>query len=434
MHQAGAIRCRGRQTLLEFEDVHSPDHAMKRRQFLRSATAGAALAGFGLAARDSLAAGDIRVGILHSQTGTMANSERPLVDMALMTIEDINKAGGVMGRQVSAVVRDPGSDWDTFARMARDLLANDKVAAVFGCWTSASRKAVLPAFRELNGLLYYPVQYEGEELERNVFYTGPTPNQQAMPVLSYLNSASGGGYRRFFLLGSDYVYPRTANRIVRNFLVRGRGVPAGDIAEVYTPLGHRDYAEIVGQIRDFARAGGGKTIVVSTLNGDTNGHFYKALAAAGISAADVPVLAFSVDESELAAMDPKPAGHLAAWPYFMSTGTPENKRLIARFRQWTGNGQALVTDPMVATRMSLLLWRQAVEQARTTRTEAIIDAMAGQRLKFASGGAVLMDFSNHHLQRPIRLGRIRADGQFDLVWESEGPLRALPFTPYAKDA
>ena len=407
---------------------------MKRRQFLRTASTSAALAGLGLPARDSIAAGDIKVGILHSQTGTMANSEKPLIDMARMTIDDINKAGGVMGRQVSAIVRDPASDWDTFASMARDLLAGDKVAAVFGCWTSASRKAVLPAFRELNGLLYYPVQYEGEELERNVFYTGPTPNQQAMPVLSYLYSSAGGGYRRFFLLGSDYVYPRTANRIIRNFLVRGKEIPAGDIAETYTPLGHRDYAAIVAQIRDFARAGGGKTLVVSTLNGDTNGHFYKALAAAGISAAEVPVLAFSVDESELATIDPKPAGHLAAWPYFMSSETPENKRLIARFRQWTGNEQALVTDAMMATRMSILLWRQAVEQARTTRTEEVIDAMAGQRLKLASGGAVLMDFSNHHLLRPIRLGRIRADGQFDLVWESEGPLRAIPFTPYAKDA
>ena len=408
---------------------------MKRRHFLRTATAGAALAGLGLTARDSLAAGDIRVGILHSQTGTMANSEKTLVDMALMTIDDINKAGGVMGRQVSAVVRDPASDWDTFASMARDLLANDKVAAVFGCWTSASRKAVLPAFRELNGLLYYPVQYEGEELERNVFYTGPTPNQQAMPVLSYLHGTAGGSYRRFFLLGSDYVYPRTANRIIRNFLMRGKNVPAGDIAETYTPLGHRDYATIAAQIRDFARAGGGaRTVVVSTLNGDTNGHFYKALAAADIGAADIPVLAFSVGETEVAAIDPKPAGHFVAWPYFMSTDTPENKRLIARFQQWTGNERALVTDPMMATRMSLLLWRQAVEQARTTRTEAIIDAMAGQRLKFASGGAALMDFSNHHLQRQIRLGRIRADGQFDLVWESEGPLRAIPFTPYAKDA
>ena len=407
---------------------------MKRRQFIRSAATTATLAGLGLTARESLAAGDIKVGILHSKTGTMATSEGPLADMALFTIDDINQAGGVMGRKVDAVVRDPGSDWDTYARMARELISGDKVAAVFGCWTSASRKAVLPAFKELNGLLYYPVQYEGEELERNVFYFGPAPNQQALPAINYLFSAAGGGYRRFFLLGSDYVYPRTSNRIVANYLKRARSIPEADIAEAYTPLGATDYADIVNRIRDFAAAGKGRTIVVSTLNGDTNSHFYRALARAGITAADIPVLAFSVDEAELAGIDPKPVGHLAAWPYFMSVPGPMNERVIARYRAWKNDDKALVTDPMVATRMALLMWKQAVETARTTRVDAVIDAMGGQRLQLASGGAVMMDFKNHHVQRPIRLGRIRADGQFDVIWESEGPLQAIPFNPYFKDA
>ncbi|NJD25719.1 MAG: ABC transporter substrate-binding protein [Betaproteobacteria bacterium] len=402
---------------------------MRRRQFLSSAATTAALAGLGLPARESLAAGAIRVGILHSRTGTMAGSESPLVDMALMTIDEINQAGGVMGRNVEALVRDPGSDWDTYARMARDLLAGDRVAAVFGCWTSSSRKAVLPVFKELNGLLYYPVQYEGEELERNVFYTGSTPNQQSIPALNYLISEFGGGYRRFFLLGSDYVYPRTANRIMRNYMVRARGIPAADIAEAYTPLGHADYADIAARIRQFAGSGR-KALVVSTLNGDTNRHFYQALARAGVTTAEATVLAFSVDESELAGIDPKPAGHLAAWPYFMSIATPDNQDLIRRYRAWMRSETALVTDPMIATRVGLLLWKQAVEKERTTRVDTVIEAMAGQRLLSPGGGMIMMDLKNHHLQRRTRIGRIRADSQFDVIWESPGPLQAIPFNPY----
>jgi urea transport system substrate-binding protein len=273
---------------------------MKRRQFLHSAATAAAVAGFGLSSRTSLAADDIKVGILHSQTGTMAVSEKPLLDMALMTIDEINQAGGIAGRKLVPVVSDPASDWPTYAKEARKMLENDKVAAVFGCWTSASRKEVLPVFKERDGLLFYPVQYEGEELERNVFYTGLAPNQQSIPALNYFYGDIGGAYRRFFLLGSDYVYPRTANRIIGNYLSRARGVAAADLAVEYTPLGHRDYADIVGRIKAFA-AQGKKAMVVSTLNGDTNLHFFAALAQAGISANDVPVLSFSVDEALLGA-------------------------------------------------------------------------------------------------------------------------------------
>lgn len=406
---------------------------MKRRQFLHSAATAAAVAGFGLSSRASLAADDIKVGILHSQTGTMAVSEKPLLDMALMTIDEINQAGGIAGRKLVPVVSDPASDWPTYAKEARKMLENDKVAAVFGCWTSASRKEVLPVFKERDGLLFYPVQYEGEELERNVFYTGLAPNQQSIPALNYFYGDIGGAYRRFFLLGSDYVYPRTANRIIGNYLSRARGVAAADLAVEYTPLGHRDYADIVGRIKAFA-AQGKKAMVVSTLNGDTNLHFFAALAQAGISANDVPVLSFSVDEALLGAMPTKPVGHFAAWAYFMANRSAENQSLIKRFRQWTGSEQALVTDPMVATHVGIHMFALAVAKVRSTRTDLVIGAMGGVRYPSPSGQMVMMDFNNHHLQRPVNIGRIRADGQFDILWESAGPLRAEPFNPYFKEA
>jgi urea transport system substrate-binding protein len=403
---------------------------MQRRQFLHTV---ATATGLSLTAADASASSDLRVGILHSQTGTMALSEKPLVAMALMTLDEINEAGGVLGREVAAVVRDPGSDKDAYAAQARELLAGDKVAAVFGCWTSASRKAVLPVFKEHNGLLFYPVQYEGEEMERNVFYTGPAPNQQALPALNYLSSDAGGAYRRFFLLGSDYVYPRTTNRILRNYLIRARGIPAGEIPEIYTPLGHGDYSETVRRIREFAGRGG-KTLVVSTLNGDTNVHFYRALAAAGITAAEVAVLALSVDEAVLAAIEPRPVGHLAAWPYMMSIDTPANRDLIRRFRAWTQSDSAVVTDPMVATHIGIHLWKQAVERQVTSRVDAVITGLAGQRFRSPTDSVVMMDFTNHHLQRPLRIGLIRADGQFDVAWTSPGPFQAIPFNPYFKEA
>ncbi|MFY9720907.1 MAG: transporter substrate-binding protein, partial [Azonexus sp.] len=269
------------------------------------------------------AADTIKVGILHSLSGTMAISETALKETALMTIAEINKSGGVMGKKLEPVVVDPASNWPLFAEKARQLLTKDKVDVVFGCWTSVSRKSVLPVFKELNGLLFYPVQYEGEELEKNVFYTGAAPNQQAIPAVEYLMSKDGGEAKRFVLLGTDYVYPRTTNKILRAFL-HSKGVKDEDIMEDYTPFGHSDYQTIIAKIKKFS-AEGKKTAVVSTINGDSNVPFYKELGNAGLKATDVPVVAFSVGEEELRGVDTKPlVGHLAAWNYFMSLKNPQN--------------------------------------------------------------------------------------------------------------
>src|SRR6476659_182529 len=296
---------------------------MKRSKFLKLLTCATV---FTVACVPPLVAADssepIKVGILHSLSGTMAISETSLKDVALMTIEEINKNGGVMGRQLQPVVVDPASNWPLFAEKARQLISQDKVAVVFGCWTSVSRKSVLPVFQELNGLLFYPVQYEGEEMQKNVFYTGAAPNQQAIPAVEYLMSKEGGGAKRFFLLGTDYVYPRTTNKILRAFL-HSKGVQDADINEIYTPFGHADYQTIVADIKKFAQ--GGKTAVVSTINGDSNVPFYKELGNQGLKANDVPTVAFSVGEEELRGVDTNPLkGHLAAWNYFMSIKNPVN--------------------------------------------------------------------------------------------------------------
>ena len=299
---------------------------MNRRELLKMGSIAGALSMAGapsvLWAQDK---SPIKVGILHSLSGTMAISETSLKDVALMTIDEINKSGGVMGRQIQPVVVDPASNWPLFAERARALLTQDKVAAVFGCWTSVSRKSVLPVFEELNGLLFYPVQYEGEEMSRNVFYTGAAPNQQAIPAVEYLLSKEGGAAKRIFLLGTDYVYPRTTNKILRAFLLT-KGIKDSDIEEVYTPFGHSDYQTIVANIKRFSQ--GGKTAVVSTINGDSNVPFYKELGNQGLKAKDVPVVAFSVGEEELRGIDTKPlVGHLAAWNYFMSVKNPTNRRV-----------------------------------------------------------------------------------------------------------
>ena len=270
--------------------------------------------------------------MLHSLSGTMAISETALKNTALMTFEEINAAGGVLGRPIEPVVVDPASNWPLFAEKARQLITQDKVAAVFGCWTSVSRKSVLPVFEELNNLLFYPVQYEGEELSQNVFYTGAAPNQQAIPAVEYLMSEDGGSAKRWFLLGTDYVYPRTTNKILRAFL-KSKGVAEKDIEEIYTPFGHSDYQTIVANIKKFAA--GGKTAVVSTINGDSNVPFYKELGNQGLKATDVPVVAFSVGEEELRGIDTKPlVGHLAAWNYFESVKNPVNDKFIKAYKEW----------------------------------------------------------------------------------------------------
>ncbi len=331
----------------------------------------AALSSIGMAAH---AADTIKVGILHSLSGTMAISETALKETALMTIAEINKIGGVLGKKLEPVVVDPASNWPLFAEKARQLLAKDKVAVVFGCWTSVSRKSVLPVFKELNGLLFYPVQYEGEELEKNVFYTGAAPNQQAIPAVEYLMSKDGGEAKRFVLLGTDYVYPRTTNKILRAFL-KSKGVAEADIMEEYTPFGHSDYQTIIAKIKKFA-AEGKKTAVVSTINGDSNVPFYKELGNAGLKATDVPVVAFSVGEEELRGVDTKPlVGHLAAWNYFMSLKNPQNEKFVKMYKDWAKRqklpnaGTVVTNDPMEATYVGIHMWKQAVEKAKCNRCQ-----------------------------------------------------------------
>src|ERR1700674_2010135 len=302
------------------------------------------------AARPARAADTIKVGVLHSLSGTMAISETSLKDVALMTFDEINAKGGLLGMKIEPVVVDPASNWPLFAEKARQLISQDKVAAVFGCWTSVSRKSVLPVFEELNGLLFYPVQYEGEELSQNVFYTGAAPTQQAIPAVEYLMSKEGGGATRFFLLGTDYVYPRTTNKILRAFL-KAKGVAEADIQETYTPFGHSDYQTIVAQIKAFGA--GGHTAVISTINGDSNVPFYKELGNQGLKATDIPVVAFSVGEEELRGIDTKPlVGHLAAWNYFMSLKNPANDEFkkkwaaYAKAKNLAGADKPLTNDPM----------------------------------------------------------------------------------------
>ena len=404
-----------------------------RRFTLKALTVATALGAFGLTAH---AADTIKVGVLHSLSGTMAISETVLKDVALMTIDEINAKGGVLGKKLEPVVVDPASNWPLFAEKAKQLIDQDKVAAVFGCWTSVSRKSVLPVFEEKNSLLFYPVQYEGEELSKNVFYTGAAPNQQAIPAVEYLMSKDGGSAKRWVLLGTDYVYPRTTNKILRAFL-KSKGVKDEDIMEEYTPFGHSDYQTIIANIKKFASAGK-KTAVVSTINGDSNVPFYKELGNAGLKAKDVPVVAFSVGEEELRGVDTKPlVGHLAAWNYFMSLKNPANSAFT---QKWAAYAKAkniaghkdkpLTNDPMEATYIGIHMWKQAVEKAKSTDTDKVIAAMAGQTFAAPDGFTVKMDEKNHHLHKPVYVGEIRADGQFNVVWKTPGPIKAKPWSPY----
>ena len=360
----------------------------------------------------------IKVGVLHSLSGTMAISETTLKDTMLMLVDDLNKKGGLLGRPVQAVVVDPASDWPLFAEKARELLAQQRVDVVFGNWTSVSRKSVLPVFEELNGLLFYPVQYEGEESSRNVFYTGAAPNQQAIPAVEYLMGRDGGEAKRFVLLGTDYVYPRTTNKILRAFL-KSKGIADADILENYTPFGHADWQTIVSQVKQFASAGK-KTAVISTINGDANVPFYKELANQGIKATDIPVVAFSVGEEEIAGLDAAPlVGHLAAWNYFMSVDTPENKAFIAKWHAFIGNTRRTTNDPMEAHYIGFNMWVQAVKQAGTTNVDAVRQAMYGQKFKNLTGGVAVMN-TNHHLSKPVMIGEIQRNGQFEIVWKTAG--------------
>jgi len=379
----------------------------------------------------------IKVGILHSLSGTMAISEVSLRDVTLMAIDEINAQGGVLGRKFEAVVVDPASNWPLFAEKAKQLLVQDKVSVVFGCWTSVSRKSVLPVFEKENGLLFYPVQYEGEECSRNVFYTGAAVNQQAGPAVDYLLSKEGGAKKKFYLLGTDYVYPRTTNKILRQQLI-ANGIPEANIEEEYTPFGHQDYQTIVRKVKAFAAGGG--AAVVSTINGDSNVPFYKEFANQGLTSEKCPVVAFSVAEDELRGMDTSSlVGHLAAWNYFQSIDAPQNKVFVKAFKAYCeknnlpGGAKRVTDDPMEAAYIGVNIWRQACEQAGTTSVDAVRQAIAGQHF-LAPGGWVQMDEKNHHLKKPVIIGEILADGQFQEVWRTKGLVTAEPWSKFVKDS
>ncbi|WP_457936887.1 urea ABC transporter substrate-binding protein [Mesorhizobium sp. 10J20-29] len=374
----------------------------------------------------------IKVGILHSLSGTMAISETTLKDTMLFLIDEQNKKGGLLGKQLEAVVVDPASDWPLFAEKARELIAVDKVSAVFGCWTSVSRKSVLPVFEELNSLLFYPVQYEGEESQRNVFYTGAAPNQQAIPAVDYLMSEEGGSVERWVLAGTDYVYPQTTNKILQAYL-KSKGVADEDIMINYTPFGHSDWQTIVTDIKNFGSAGK-KTAVVSTINGDANVPFYKELGNQGIKAEDIPVVAFSVGEEELAGLDTTPlVGHLTAWNYFQSVDTPENEEFIAKWKEYTKNPKRVTNDPMEAHVIGFNMWVKAVEKAGTTDPDAVIDAIVGVSVPNLTGGYSSM-MPNHHITKPVLIGEIQADGQMETVWETTGLVVGDEWSDYLPDS
>ncbi|MET3611887.1 urea transport system substrate-binding protein [Rhizobium aquaticum] len=356
----------------------------------------------------------IKVGVLHSLSGTMAISETTLKDVMLMLIDEQNKKGGLLGKKLEPVVVDPASNWPLFAEKARELISKDKVAAVFGCWTSSSRKSVLPVFEELNSILFYPVQYEGEESSRNIFYTGAAPNQQAIPAVDYLMEKEG--VKRFVLEGTDYVYPQTTNKILKAYLI-SKGVKEDDIKINYTPFGFSDWQAEVAAIKKFGGEGK-KTAVVSTINGDANVPFYKELGNQGIKAEDIPVVAFSVGEEELSGMDTKPlVGHLAAWNYFQSVDTPINAEFIKEWHAYTKNDKRTTNDPMEAAYIGFNAWVKAVEAAGTTDTDKVLDTIIGVSVPNLSGGYSTV-MPNHHITKPVLIGEIQDNGQFDIVQQT----------------
>jgi len=398
---------------------------------IKSVVAAGALAATMTMSTATWAADTIKVGILHSLSGTMAISETTLKDAMLMLIEEQNKKGGILGKKLEAVVVDPASNWPLFAEKARELISVNKVDVVFGCWTSVSRKSVLPVFEELNSVLFYPVQYEGEESQKNVFYTGASPNQQAIPAVDYL---AAEGVERWVLAGTDYVYPRTTNKILEAYL-KDKGVAAEDIMINYTPFGHSDWQTIVSDIKKFGSAGK-KTAVVSTINGDANVPFYKELGNQGINAEDIPVVAFSVGEEELAGLDTKPlVGHLAAWNYFMSVDTPENAEFIEKWKAFTKDEKRVSNDPMEAHYIGFNMWVKAVEIAGTTAADPVIDSIIGVSVPNLTGGHSTM-MPNHHITKPVLIGEIQGDGQFEIVSSTKGLVPGdawSDFLPGSKD-
>jgi urea transport system substrate-binding protein len=403
--------------------------SISRRRLLAGASALAFGATLDAATPFSARADDtIKVGILHSLSGTMAISETTLKDVMLMLIDQQNKKGGLLGKKLEAVVVDPASNWPLFAEKARELISKDKVSVVFGCWTSVSRKSVLPVFKELNSILFYPVQFEGEEGERNVFYTGAAPNQQAIPAVDYLMSADGGGVKRWVLEGTDYVYPRTTNKILEAYL-KQKGVKDEDIMINYTPFGFSDWQTEVSKIKAFGSAGK-KTAVVSTVNGDANVPFYKELGNQGVKATDIPVVAFSVGEEELAGLDTKPlVGHLAAWNYFESIKTPANAAFIKEWHDFIKNPKRTTNDPMEAHYIGFNMWVKAVEKAGTIDPDKVIATLPGTKQENLTGGVSEM-LPNHYISKPVFIGEIRPDGQFNVVWKTKELVPGAAWSPY----
>jgi len=372
----------------------------------------------------------IKVGVLHSLSGTMAISETTLKDTVLMMIEEQNKKGGLLGKKLEPVVVDPASNWPLFAEKTRELLEKEGVDVIFGCWTSVSRKSVLPVVEELNGLLFYPVQYEGEESSYNVFYTGAAPNQQAIPAVDYL--INDLGVERFVLAGTDYVYPRTTNKILESYL-KSKGVAEKDIMINYTPFGHSDWQTIVSDVKKFGSAGK-KTAVVSTINGDANVPFYKELANQGVNAEDIPVVAFSVGEEELSGFDTAPlVGHLAAWNYFQSADSEVNEEFIEAWHNYIGSEDRVTNDPMEATYIGFNMWAKAVEKAGSEDVDKVRGAMYGIEVPNLTGGTAVMN-ENHHLSKPVLIGEIQEDGQFEIVWATDAEVKGDAWTDFLPES
>ena len=372
----------------------------------------------------------IKVGVLHSLSGTMAISETTLKDTVLMMVEEQNKKGGLLGKKLEPVVVDPASNWPLFAEKTRELLEKEDVDVIFGCWTSVSRKSVLPVVEELNGLLFYPVQYEGEESSYNAFYTGAAPNQQAIPAVDYL--INDLGVERFVLAGTDYVYPRTTNKILESYL-KSKGVAEKDIMINYTPFGHSDWQTIVSDVKKFGSAGK-KTAVVSTINGDANVPFYKELANQGVKAEDIPVVAFSVGEEELSGFDTAPlVGHLAAWNYFQSADSEVNEEFIKAWHNYIGSEERVTNDPMEATYIGFNMWAKAVEKAGSEDVDKVRDAMYGIEVPNLTGGTAVMN-ENHHLSKPVLIGEIQEDGQFEIVWATDAEVKGDAWTDFLPES
>ena len=402
---------------------------MKLKSILAGSVATLSIALSSLLVAEDKPEDTIKVGVLHSLSGTMAISESTLKDTVLMMVDKQNAAGGLLGKKLEAVVVDPASDWPLFAEKTRELLTQEEVDVIFGCWTSVSRKSVLPVIEELNGLMFYPVQYEGEESSKNIFYTGAAPNQQAIPAVDYLMNDIG--VKRWVLAGTDYVYPRTTNKILEAYL-KAKGVAEKDIMINYTPFGHSDWQSIVSDIKKFGGEGK-QTAVVSTINGDANVPFYKELGNQGVSAEDIPVVAFSVGEEELSGLDTAPlVGHLAAWNYFQSVESDANDTFIKDWKKFAGN-ERVTNDPMEATYIGFNMWVKAVEKAKTTDVDAVEQALIGISTPNLTGGVAVMH-ANHHLSKPVLIGEIQDDGQFEVVWETEGLVEGDAWSDFLPDS